>query len=131
VTTQNTPCRHEGAFALLEASRVASTTIASHHSRWRRRGENSGSRRRRFRSPAVDYAWAPCSSLVPAERRAPTRARRVRVRPERRIARRYLDTSNSRVIGSAGRNPVELMMAFGSLAAGGMLERHPGLRSRL
>ena len=44
------------------------------------------------------------------------------------IARRYLDTPNGRVIGVAGRNPVELMMAFGSMAAGGVLERHPGLR---
>ena len=44
------------------------------------------------------------------------------------IARRYLDTPNGRVIGMAGRNPVELMMAFGSMAAGGVLERHPGLR---
>src|ERR671918_2549154 len=44
------------------------------------------------------------------------------------IARRYLDTPNGRVIGVAGRNPVELMMAFGSLAAGGVLERHPRLR---
>jgi uncharacterized protein len=44
------------------------------------------------------------------------------------IAQRYLDTPNGRVIGAAGRNPVELMMAFGSMAAGGVLERHPGLR---
>ena len=44
------------------------------------------------------------------------------------IARRYLDTPNGRVIGIAGRNPVELMMAFGSMAAGGVLERHPRLR---
>jgi predicted TIM-barrel fold metal-dependent hydrolase len=44
------------------------------------------------------------------------------------IARRYLDTPNGRVIGIAGRNPVELMMAFGIMAAGGVLERHPGLR---
>jgi predicted TIM-barrel fold metal-dependent hydrolase len=44
------------------------------------------------------------------------------------IARRYLDTPNGRVIGVAGRNPVELMMCFGSLAAGGVLERHPRLR---
>lgn len=44
------------------------------------------------------------------------------------IARRYLDTPNGRVIGVAGRNPVELMMAFGSMAAGGVLERHPKLR---
>ncbi len=44
------------------------------------------------------------------------------------LARRYLDTPNGRVIGVAGRNPVELMMAFGSMAAGGVLERHPRLR---
>src|SRR4029077_7298160 len=44
------------------------------------------------------------------------------------IARRYLDTPNGRVIGVAGRHPVELMMAFGSMAACGVLERHPGLR---
>lgn len=44
------------------------------------------------------------------------------------LARRYLDTPNGRVIGVAGRNPVELMMAFASLAAGGVLERHPRLR---
>jgi uncharacterized protein len=44
------------------------------------------------------------------------------------IARRYLDHPNGRVIGMAGRNPMELMLAFGSLAAGGVLERHPGLR---
>ncbi len=44
------------------------------------------------------------------------------------IARRYVDTPNGRVIGVSGRNPIELMMAFGSMAAGGVLERHPGLR---
>ncbi len=44
------------------------------------------------------------------------------------IARRYLDHPNGRVIGVAGRNPMELMLAFASLAAGGVLERHPGLR---
>lgn len=44
------------------------------------------------------------------------------------IARRYLDHPNGRVIGGAGRNPVELMFAFASLAAGGVLERHPRLR---
>jgi predicted TIM-barrel fold metal-dependent hydrolase len=32
------------------------------------------------------------------------------------------------VIGVAGRNPVELMFAFVSLAGGGALERYPGLR---
>ena len=44
------------------------------------------------------------------------------------IARRYVDTPNGRVIGVSGRNPIELMMAFGSMAAGGVLERHPRLR---
>ena len=44
------------------------------------------------------------------------------------IARRYLDHPNGRVIGVAGRNPTELMFAFASMAAGGVLERHPGLR---
>lgn len=44
------------------------------------------------------------------------------------IAQRYLDHPNGRVIGVAGRNPVELMFAFASLAAGGVLERHPRLR---
>ena len=44
------------------------------------------------------------------------------------IARRYLDHPNARVIASAGRNPVELMMCFASMAAGGVLDRHPGLR---
>ena len=44
------------------------------------------------------------------------------------IARRYLDHLNGRVIGAAARNPMELMLAFASLAAGGVLERHPGLR---
>jgi predicted TIM-barrel fold metal-dependent hydrolase len=44
------------------------------------------------------------------------------------IARRYLDHPNGRVIGVAGRNPMELMMAFASMAAGGVLERHRGLR---
>ena len=44
------------------------------------------------------------------------------------IARRYLDHPNGRVIGVAGRNPVELMFAFASVAAGGVLERHPRLR---
>jgi predicted TIM-barrel fold metal-dependent hydrolase len=44
------------------------------------------------------------------------------------IARRVLDHPNGRLLGSAARNPVELMLAFGSLAAGGVLERHPRLR---
>jgi predicted TIM-barrel fold metal-dependent hydrolase len=44
------------------------------------------------------------------------------------IARRMLDHPNARLIGVAARNPMELMLAFASLAAGGVLERHPGLR---
>ena len=44
------------------------------------------------------------------------------------IGRRMLDHPNGRLIGSAARNPMELMLAFGSLAAGGVLERHPRLR---
>jgi uncharacterized protein len=44
------------------------------------------------------------------------------------IARRMLDHPNGRLIGSAARNPMELMLAFASLAAGGVLERHPSLR---
>jgi predicted TIM-barrel fold metal-dependent hydrolase len=44
------------------------------------------------------------------------------------IARRMLDHPNGRLIGTAARNPMELMLAFASLAAGGVLERHPGLR---
>lgn len=44
------------------------------------------------------------------------------------IARRFLDHPAGRVIGTAARNPVELMLAFASLAAGGVFERHPGLR---
>src|SRR2546428_6131251 len=41
------------------------------------------------------------------------------------IARRYLDHPNGRVIGVAGRNPMELMLAFASGAAGGGLEGQP------
>jgi predicted TIM-barrel fold metal-dependent hydrolase len=44
------------------------------------------------------------------------------------IARRLWDHPNGRAIGSAARNPMELMLAFASLAAGGVLERHPQLR---
>ncbi|MBI4241252.1 MAG: amidohydrolase, partial [Candidatus Rokubacteria bacterium] len=44
------------------------------------------------------------------------------------IARRLLDHPSGRAIGSAARNPMELMLAFASLAAGGVLERHPKLR---
>ena len=44
------------------------------------------------------------------------------------IARRYLDHPNGRVIGTAARNPVELMLCFASLATGGVFDRHPRLR---
>jgi predicted TIM-barrel fold metal-dependent hydrolase len=44
------------------------------------------------------------------------------------IGRRMLDHPNGRLIASAARNPMELMLAFASLAAGGVLERHPRLR---
>jgi predicted TIM-barrel fold metal-dependent hydrolase len=44
------------------------------------------------------------------------------------IGRRMLDHPNGRLIGGAARNPMELMLAFGSLAASGVLERHSGLR---
>jgi predicted TIM-barrel fold metal-dependent hydrolase len=44
------------------------------------------------------------------------------------IARRFLDQPNGRLIGTAARNPMELMLTFASLAAGGVLERHPALR---
>ena len=44
------------------------------------------------------------------------------------IARRVLDHPNGTMIGRAARNPMELMLAFASMAAGGVLERHPGLR---
>ncbi|MGH7320485.1 MAG: amidohydrolase family protein [Candidatus Rokuibacteriota bacterium] len=44
------------------------------------------------------------------------------------VARRFLDHPNGRLIGTAARNPMELMLAFASLAAGGVLERHPRLR---
>ena len=46
------------------------------------------------------------------------------------IGRRMLDHPNGRLIGSAARNPMELMLAFGSLAASGVLERHPGRAAR-
>jgi predicted TIM-barrel fold metal-dependent hydrolase len=44
------------------------------------------------------------------------------------IARRFWDHPAGRVIGVAARNPMELMLTFASLAAGGVLERHPRLR---
>ena len=44
------------------------------------------------------------------------------------IARRFLGHPNGRVIGTAALNPIEHMLAFASLATGGVLERHPKLR---
>jgi predicted TIM-barrel fold metal-dependent hydrolase len=44
------------------------------------------------------------------------------------IARRVLDHPNGTMIGRAARNPMELMLTFASMAAGGVLERHPRLR---
>src|ERR1700730_4175430 len=41
------------------------------------------------------------------------------------IARRYLDTPNGRGVGGAGRNPIEVMMACGSMAARGVGARQP------
>ncbi|WP_266170992.1 amidohydrolase family protein [Dyella subtropica] len=43
------------------------------------------------------------------------------------IGRRFIDHSGGRLIADAARNPLELMLAFASLVAGGVLERHPGL----
>ena len=63
-------------------------------------------------------SWACPSAFIPPGSR----------RSKDDIARRYVDTPNGRVIGVSGRNPIELMMAFGSMAAGGVLERHPRLR---
>jgi len=42
------------------------------------------------------------------------------------IAHRFLDHPNGRVIGGAGRNPMELMLAFASLAAGACSNVTPG-----
>jgi predicted TIM-barrel fold metal-dependent hydrolase len=44
------------------------------------------------------------------------------------IARRFLKHPNGRVLGTAAHNPIEHMLAFASLALGGVFERHPKLR---
>ncbi|MGB8265856.1 MAG: amidohydrolase family protein [Candidatus Velthaea sp.] len=44
------------------------------------------------------------------------------------IARRFLDHPSAHAIATAAHNPIEVMLAFASLAAGGVLERHPRLR---
>ncbi len=79
---------------------------------------------RHVHDPALDPFWSAIEELGVPVGFHPTGQSSLRDD----IARRYLDTPNGRVIGVAGRNPVELMMAFGSMAAGGVLERHPGLR---
>jgi uncharacterized protein len=79
---------------------------------------------RHVHDPALEPLWAAIEELGVPVGFHPTGQSSLRDD----LARRYLDTPNGRVIGVAGRNPVELMMAFGSLAAGGVLERHPGLR---
>jgi predicted TIM-barrel fold metal-dependent hydrolase len=81
-------------------------------------------RGRHVHDPELDPLWATIEELGVPVGFHPTGHSSLRDD----LARRYLDTPNGRVIGVAGRNPVELMMAFGSLAAGGVLERHPRLR---
>jgi predicted TIM-barrel fold metal-dependent hydrolase len=81
-------------------------------------------RGRHVHDPELDPLWAAIEELGVPVGFHPTGHSSLRDD----LARRYLDTPNGRVIGVAGRNPVELMMAFGSLAAGGVLERHPRLR---
>ena len=44
------------------------------------------------------------------------------------LARRYIGHPGYTLIGTAGRNPVELMMCFASMASGGVLERFPRLQ---
>lgn len=41
------------------------------------------------------------------------------------IARRFLGHPNGALIGTAAHNPLEVMLAFGSLAMGGVFDRHP------
>ena len=79
---------------------------------------------RHVHDPALEPLWTAIEELGVPVGFHPTGMSSLR----EDLARRYLDTPNGRVIGVAGRNPVELMMAFASLAAGGVLERHPGLR---
>ena len=79
---------------------------------------------RHIHDPAFEPLWSAIEELGVPVGFHPTGQSSL----EADLARRYLDTPNGRVIGVAGRNPVELMMAFASMAAGGVLERHPGLR---
>jgi predicted TIM-barrel fold metal-dependent hydrolase len=81
-------------------------------------------RGRHVHDPALEPLWAAIEELGVPVGFHPTGHSSLRDD----LARRYLDTPNGRVIGVAGRNPVELMMAFASMAAGGVLERHPRLR---
>jgi len=81
-------------------------------------------RGRHVHDPALEPLWSAVEELGVPVGFHPTGQSSLRDD----IARRYVDTPNGRVIGVAGRNPIELMMAFGSMAAGGVLERHPGLR---
>ena len=43
------------------------------------------------------------------------------------VGRRFIGHTGARMITNAARNPLELMLAFASLVAGGVLERHPEL----
>ncbi|MBX9946776.1 MAG: amidohydrolase [Reyranella sp.] len=43
------------------------------------------------------------------------------------IGRRFSGQIGAHLLADAARNPIELMLAFASLVAGGVLERHPGL----
>jgi uncharacterized protein len=43
------------------------------------------------------------------------------------IGRRFINHTSAHMITNAARNPMELMLAFASLATGGVLERHPRL----
>jgi predicted TIM-barrel fold metal-dependent hydrolase len=82
---------------------------------------------RHVHDPELDLLWAAIEELDVPVGFHPTGQSSLRDD----IARRYLDHPNGRVIGVAGRNPVELMFTFASLAAGGVLERHPRLRCAL
>lgn len=44
------------------------------------------------------------------------------------IARRFIGHPGHKLIGGAGRNPIELMLALASFCSGGVLERHPKLQ---
>jgi predicted TIM-barrel fold metal-dependent hydrolase len=79
---------------------------------------------RHVHDPEMDPLWSAIEELGVPVGFHPTGQSSLR----EDIARRYWDHPNGRVIGTAGRNPVELMYTFASMAAGGVLERHPGLR---